>query len=231
MKAFLSIDWDYFVPENPRYDFGHTENRFFLSDVWATRAIAWRDRTNGLEKDFWSKVGFNDRDVVHVTDSHLHVTDNSALESSDLLVLVDRHHDAYSLPEEHVHCGNWVVDWLSGGNGRRVVWVPPSDVISTHIQHASHRFVVDPNFDLGRYRYTGVHVCRSGCWTPPWFDAAFIRFIQASGRHPFTPTSRLEWCDPLKPRWSLRHYRQMFAHERAMASARKAMESSGQFVL
>jgi hypothetical protein len=213
MKAFLSVDWDAFVPEDPRHDFGHGENAFFLGPIWETRGRAWKCRTNGLEKSFWSKVaeGRFDRVPTHVSDSHLDVIENPALHDADILVLVDRHHDAYSLPDENVHCGNWVVAWLDQKSSRKVIWVPPPDVLSTVINHREERFTIAPDFSYGALNYTGIHICRSGCWTPPWLDPAFIRFVHASRPHRRIVKTRLDWSDPMKPRWTLANYRSMFA--------------------
>lgn len=40
-----------------------------------------------------------------------------------------------------------------------------------------------PTWDtISDYIVVGViHICRSGAWTPPWYDQNFIEFVKATG--------------------------------------------------
>lgn len=235
MNAFLSIDWDWFVPENPLHDFAHTENSYFLDNVWMARGVAFKEmRTNGLEHGFWdrvSKARFN-RVPHQISDSHVDVWENPYLHRVDTLVLVDRHHDAYSLPDkDSFHCGNWVIPWLERKAERRVIWVTPPDVISTHVHNVEDRFDVCPDFDFASLNYTGIHICRSGCWTPPWLDAAFVRFVNAARPHRSIAVTRQEWTNPMVPRWTLTNYRSMFKMLTTWRSLKETVEAGGRFVL
>lgn len=63
--------------------------------------------------------------------------------------------------------------------------------------YANHRSFADLEVE-------GIFIARSGSWSPPWQDDAFIAFVreleELSGGEARTPYCRLEDCDPLKPR-------------------------------
>ena len=59
-----------------------------------------------------------------------------------------------------------------------------------------------------------LHVCRSGCWTPPWLDEAFVAFVKAYGKD-LKKANLLqngEW-NPLKARWSKADLKKALANE------------------
>jgi len=39
-----------------------------------------------------------------------------------------------------------------------------------------------------------LHVCRSGCWTPPWHDAQFLEFIKDAPTSVRLPMQIDDWC-------------------------------------
>jgi hypothetical protein len=63
---------------------------------------------------------------------------------------------------------------------------------------------LDDKLELGDV--WNVHVCRSGCWTPPWLDKAFIDFVGCRG-YPVARLQSGDW-DPMKPRWNAKAERQ-----------------------
>ena len=216
-RTFISIDWDYFVPEKVDWDFGHKETKAFLHFIWKTRFSAYdKMRTNGTEAGFWDnlKRSYKLPDVIDVSDSHLSAYENMSLHLSDTLILIDRHHDVYTLPSKvPIDCGNWVAAWLDANKNRHCYWVAPKDVESTYMmpRYKKRVTVVKEIPILDDVWVTGLHACRSGCWTPPWLDEAFNRFIDASGCIP--EASQLDWCDPLRTRFNLKDYREGFAIE------------------
>ena len=226
-RTFVSIDWDYFIPERLEWDMGHQETSFHLNQLWSMRSHLFKVmRTTGQEVGFWNRLPFKLRmhDTVTVTDSHLHVTQDYRLNHAQHLVLVDRHHDVFT---DHangfkIDCGNWVRWWLDCAKGRTVTWVRPNDdqvhcSVPKHLQRRVKTVREIPQIESP----VGVHVCRSGCWTPPWLDAAFIRFVKASDARLYCVEDP-KWCDPMKLRFSLANYRALVVNERAREAARKA---------
>lgn len=235
-RTFVSIDWDFFVPERVEWDMGHQETSYHLNELW----LAWGHlfavmRTTGQEKDFWKRLPFKlgVKDLVSVSDSHLHVTDDYRLAHAQHLVLVDRHHDVFTdhTGGHRVDCGNWVRWWLDCGKKRTVTWVRPNDkfVFCEVPKHLKSRVKTVRTFPAIKPPM-GVHVCRSGCWTPPWLDAAFVRFVKASDAT-LHPMEDPKWCDPLKLRFSLAHYRTLMEIMRERDKARSAFRAGQALII
>jgi len=220
-NVLLSIDFDFFVPEKPRWDLGHCEDEMFLKMMWTTRGhLIPEMKTDGNEKDFWKRLPWHipaSQDVF-VSDSHLlayHLT-----KDTDHIVLIDRHHDCFEWPTTkgpfQVDCGNWAAVWLSACAKRKLLWVHPDDLSTDDLEIPVHtcreRILAVPYSRFCKMRLTRdlkcpnltIHVCRSGCWVPPWLDQDFVNFVKASG---LTPQVMQEgvW-DPMKHRWNLDDY-------------------------
>ncbi len=217
-KIYISIDWDYFIPEKPEWDMGHQENHLFLDAVWGTRGhLIDQIKTTPDVADFWSWLNSNinipKNHRLHVSESHSYVWLDPALHQSDLLILFDQHHDMWlEQPDQKgsVMAHNWVREWLRGKRNRKVVWVKPTWLqdgmfeIPKDIKRATcttvNNFVI-PSVVKNSYIITGVHVCRSGCWTPPWLDVEFKNFVINSN----LSVNNLQdgvW-DALEPRWDV----------------------------
>ena len=202
MTTLISVDWDFFVPliskrDNLHFDFGFGENLFFLTDIWKLRATD--PATHEIEcldyKDFWSKLKINYGERA-VSDSHLYVFELARyLHDSGLideLVLVDAHHDIFLSGEENleekqisVSCGNWVF-WLLSNcplleiHFLQADWAKPYFPFTDQLEQypsLEERFHLITSAELTKFSFDHVHVCRSGCWTPPWLDKDFKSFI------------------------------------------------------
>ena len=207
MKTLLSIDWDFFVPEKVEWDFGHQETLFHLNFLWTTR-LAYFDqmKTTGAENSFWDKTGLGTKPCTFVSDSHCFAY--NLLRGIDHVVLVDAHHDCWKADSlgtddgDGIYCHNWLRAWLKGNKKRRATWVCP--------EWASGSFILPKDIDrveevcempsLKDMNVKTVHVCRSGCWTPPWLDKKFIDFVNGRGAQVFSIQND-EW-NPMIERWT-----------------------------
>jgi hypothetical protein len=217
-RAMLTVDWDFFVPLDPLiHDFGHVENLLFLNWVWGTRTRWIEDIvTSGEERAFWRQIQKrNDirTNKVVVSDSHIHGYDvgNAGQHITDTIVIVDAHHDTwpYKTDDDQINydCGSWLRLWLDSAPNRRAIWIPPD-----HVKEHYDKEMVEPAVrkkitvlgsldDLEGYRFETVHICRSGCWTPPWLDHRFKSFVER-GKFEFIETLGAEEWNPMKARWS-----------------------------
>jgi len=118
----LSIDWDYFVEEDPMLDFGHRESMMFLHDMWNIRRIQTVINSKGKivtkdgkavtqEKDltkmlpyrgsFWDILALpclRNRYQIAVAESHVAIL-QLLKDKKDLEIInIDAHHD--------IHYGN-----------------------------------------------------------------------------------------------------------------------------
>ena len=216
-SAMLTIDWDYFVPEDPIHDFGHMENLFFLDQIWWFR-VQYIDniKTSGEELVFWNRLREKNIfpiDQVWVSDSHLPAYDIADLYNIDTIVSVDAHHDVWDLKETEkgceVDCGSWARYWLHSEFGRELLWVP-SPTGTDDPETKPDGFAKIDLGDLSGWEFPVVHICRSGCWTPPWLDQKFIDFV-GSGKFGKVITKFPNGCDtswqdepwnPIKIRWT-----------------------------
>ena len=163
---------------------------------------------------------------VTVSESHA-VISKLLSERHETLILFDSHHDCYSLFSQdedkgNIDCGNWGTYWLrkKDKNGK-VIWISQlspgerKEYISRITQSAfSHVKAYSPKtvesvFDAmckkagGRVKLDFIHICRSGCWSPPWTDIDFLEFLKRSkfDCKIYRPVNKKFYCNPMTDRW------------------------------
>lgn len=201
-RVILTVDWDFFVPEDVLWDMGHAETPLHLSILWITRGeLVDKMKTDGNEKSFWSllksKFEFN-VDKIHIADSHLSMLDVVRKDCQDEIILFDAHHDCWPIKKKHIDCSNWARECLRAGI--QVTWVYPE-----HCNCETPR--IDGLTSLSYKEFLArdwdvfvevLHSCRSGCWTPPWLDDNYQNFINELG------IDRETMMDPPWDGWSKR---------------------------
>lgn len=220
----LSIDWDYFVPEKPEWDFAHAENPFHILFIWSLRmGVISEFKTTGEEETFWESTGLKDKiSKVIVSESHAMAFDLA--ENVDHIVIVDAHHDCWKEDSvmgidegKKVYCHNWLRVWLSKNKHNKATWVcPPSSMTNFPLPKDMKKRVkiVHEVPNLADMDVLKVHVCRSGGWTPPWTDKQFIKFVKdGTWKIVRVKTSQL---NPLKQRWTEEYFRKNLEKELAV---------------
>ena len=213
MKTLLTVDFDMFVPEDPALDMGHKESLIYLKMLWETRiGLIDKMKTDGNEVGFWDQFkGVNFVQPVWVSDSHAYAY--SLLEGVSRVVLFDAHHDCWpsdkgGVSNGQVYCHNWLKVWLKGGKNRKAVWVKPEwqDAcdLPKDMKNKVEVVTYTKGLDLGFKGAVTPHICRSGCWVPPWLDNAFQGFV--AGFMPIqkrcvVPMQYDEW-NPMVSRWT-----------------------------
>lgn len=227
--TILSVDWDFFVPTDFLWDLGHREAEFFLNGIWLTRGyLIPKMKSSGFEDQFWGWVQKHwslRESVVHVSESHLDV--HSLLYGHAVLILVDAHHDCWS-PQKvkdgwQIDCATWATAWLRKHPIHRMLWIRPDwqaakDSIQSRIAKdiRSQVTVVAQSkidrVDLKHWLHrevTDVHICRSGCWAPPWLDDKFITLVKSYPRLvEIIKTEQNHSWDPMSPRWGKEEIKQ-----------------------
>ena len=232
MKTLLTVDFDFFVPEKPEWDFGHRESLLFLNMLWGTR-MGYLDlmKTDGNEKDFWQHIPIKP-ETVWVSDSHMYAY--TLLHRVNRVVLFDAHHDCWHSDslgvekrEHQVYCHNWLREWLIGGKNRKALWVKPEwqdDACTLPDDMKSKVEVVTwhKGLDLGLKGPVVTHICRSGCWVPPWLDKAFLGFVEAStgSLRKAIPMQDGDW-NPLKERWTAQDFENQLENEKKVQEIMK----------
>lgn len=217
----ISIDFDFFVPEEADFDMQHCESLFYLNMIWELRGAFLYNALRCTEevKTFWRKLGPLSRYYkapVTVSDAHCFAMRDPRIVAADTIILFDRHHDCWPVTrdekrEKNFGSHNWARAWLSSDRERQLIWVYPdtndpadyrdscADLRKSKRIRALPRKEFDPE-EFAMDDLLGVHVCRSGCWTPPWTDTDFIRFVQRL-HCPIEVLQRDEEWHPMKPRW------------------------------
>jgi len=195
------------VPEDSTFDLGHSESPMFLDMIWQARiGLFDKIKTNGDEKGFWNRLGGSLDGIVptYVSDSHAFAYE--LLRGIDHVLLVDAHHDCWredglgvEKREIKIYCHNWLRVWLSKGRNRRVTWVRPKwseglfEIPKDLRKRVSLTDKIDGKIDR-------VHICRSGCWTPPWLDKQFVQFVEE--RKAVVIKLQSDQWDPMVERWT-----------------------------
>lgn len=201
----LSIDFDFFIREDPLWDFGHSEvegpmGAFFLTTLWDVRysTINLYEETDILKyADFRPQAIFtslqrkgvwlSDKAHAGFAESHKEALPffRGALNPPDVFINVDAHHDLYSDPEGRTaNCGNWLTalydQWSS--HGTRFLQLYPrwknmrND--GTPVRPIEMTtFKKWEGFKDAAYLIRNVFFCRSGAWVPPHHDDAYFATV------------------------------------------------------
>lgn len=202
-NTLLTVDWDFFVPEDMMMDMGHAESKLFIHEMWNIRAAQYvaRDidvktliKTTGQEKTFWADIAKKciiGADVpVFISESHLQAYELATQYDVENILSFDAHADLgyHGFKELEntltIDCGNWL-GVQAVGEGRRTIIVWPDH---THEKKARFKEILNAtdaqittikDFLKKRqlFRVAAIHVCRSGAWTPPWLDDDFETFV------------------------------------------------------
>lgn len=202
-KLGITIDWDYFVEYNNDWDINTNETLMHLVKLWKHRKhLISEIQNSGEEKTFWTWLHhLSIKDIcATVSDSHACIIDDVPIwNDCDTLLLFDQHHDCWETHDNNrdrrrriinITCDTWGRAWLEENSGRRLVWVYPDHLDfcavddMAGLQHQI-RMIPREEFNIEEYAghnacVKGIHICRSGCWCPPWLDEAFVAFIKQS---------------------------------------------------
>lgn len=235
-RTVISIDWDFFVPEKMEWDLGHAENLMFLNMVWMTRShLLHQMTTDGIEKDFWKTLSaqydLSGVSEVKVSDSHSYGYE--AARFADNIILFDTHHDLWPwhIESESIHCGNWLRFWMLSDFRRTLTWVRSShsDYDLTGLNDFGDRVTVltwGEDALPEAENITDIHICRSGCWTPPWLDENFIEFVKEAGNFADCDFLNMENDSPwnaLNARWGESEFAQAKEMEEQLAQYREVL--------
>lgn len=237
-RTILTVDWDAFIPVGKKgdpqlWDIGHAETGLHINTLWQLRGQLYNlmQVEATLADPFWAAMRSrfaNLPDYTLVSDSHMHVF--TWLQDITTVILVDAHHDCWEGPKGKVDCSNWGRMWLGKSRTKHIHWIIPDWVDATTYEEwnfvkKDKRVTLHKLSDVLKggvlnlpATVNRVHVCRSGCWTPPWLDQTFIGWLKAGGRDAWQfPVSEkgTDW-DALRPRWDDSSYEAMRKNEESM---------------
>jgi hypothetical protein len=197
MMNLLSIDWDYFFPDNIAFDWAMDDQQFiFYETIWPIR---WSNRnliTKKFAKDiyypdpqllngFLDKVLINSNpSLISIADSHTDIQHLINLFPAKVNIYnFDQHHDIYygnELPtkESQLNCGNWVGYFLDRIESYHLFYPPWRKSNSEHKNQLSYANSISYSIPENPPEFHMVFICRSSPWTPSWSDDNWIEFIE-----------------------------------------------------
>jgi len=128
-----------------------------------------------IPKNFWEIV--TNKPKIIVADSHLKIWDHLTQTN---IVNIDAHHDCGYQSRKVVDCSNWGQWGVLTGKINKFRQIYPS----WRKNSKDTRWLLKPNsirYSLPKPNsYKLIFICRSSCWTPPWYDEAFDEFVNSS---------------------------------------------------
>jgi len=202
-KCLLSIDWDYFIRIEKDYWGSYIENEKNLLDLWYKRYIQEKIQGNDILESFqlspqlntfWKKIREHFELVreikVYVSDSHALSYSIAKENKCGIVYLFDSHADlgygGLSSLDFEVNCSNWL------GKLLKEKLIKEANIIYGPYTSEEPEYF-EPMNNIYNIRYLGfddldkkikvslIHICRSGAWTPPWFDKGFNKFVDDLG--------------------------------------------------
>ena len=204
VKKVVSIDFDYWIPEDLVLDLGHQENSLFITTLWNMRLSTYASLETKLcispdEVPQPMSMGkfFRDRKMkinrssspIAAAESHASIVHFlEGMEKVDIFT-IDAHHDFGYGDKDKDDCGSWVrtlanADVLNSVHLFYPMWRKKYDYDWNELaqkqadEWKSQGIDVNVSFGLDDFP-EGLHVdklfvCRSGAWSPPWTDDDFI---------------------------------------------------------
>lgn len=198
-RTLLTVDWDAFIPEPLEADMGHKENMLFREMMWQTGTRGWlkdvMKPSDFARSSFWSNVATEKAQARYLSDSHMVGFDICRKHQINKVIIVDQHHDLWPFNYEgfEVDCANWLRAAVEVLGVHEIVWyapafshcvpeegTPEADKLFDWLDEHGASLTVKTMEDFiedGTHHPTVLHACRSSCWTPPWLDANFRRFV------------------------------------------------------
>jgi len=214
MKTLISVDFDYFCPEDPDWDLGHQENGLHLSMIWKTRGfLESKMRCDGRQVGFWDRIGVAGFPKVYVSESHLSAYHVALETKADHIVMFDAYHDCWPVGAGacYPQCHNWLKLWLRGSRRRTARWCRPDHSAFGMPRAARLDLSGSQEVRVDRNDVVGIHVCRSGCWVPPWLDKEFIGFVESLGSGKIENNNLSFVWDAMQERWNESDFQDMRA--------------------
>jgi hypothetical protein len=202
-RVLISVDWDYFIDVKRTAAMSLRENKRNCYFRWYKRylqnpRIVLLYRLLPRLENFWNVLGrhyhFNSSTLLLISESHKYSYALSRILGCVKVINFDAHADlGYSGASRigaYTHCANWLGRLV---NTDRIVEAEIVYSPYTHEKAEMFRDFLKKGVAVHFMRLeqledqpqdevvAGIHVCRSGAWTPPWYDQKFYRLINASG--------------------------------------------------
>lgn len=199
MGCLLSVDWDYFVYCKDTKLNSFLENKKNVIDLWYKKYFYFQEKGININKyydlsleikTFWQKIkskfNISNDAKVFVSDSHKLSYNIAKTFKCDIVYLFDSHSDlgygGIDSLDFEVNCANWLGKLFKDKYIKKAYIVYSKHTLEKPIFFESINKIynikylsfenINTNIPI-----TAIHVCRSGAWTPPWYDNKFFEFV------------------------------------------------------
>ncbi|WP_058486841.1 hypothetical protein [Defluviitalea phaphyphila] len=202
-RTLLSIDWDFFIYTKKENWGSYIENNETTIKLWYKRYILSKAQGINIQNffklsseinTFWEKLKkyflFTKDTKVYVSDSHVLSYDIAINNGCNIVYLFDAHSDlgygGLSSLNFEVNCANWLGKLLKNKkiSQAHIIYSPYTIEKPEYFREINNAFNIhylslsQLDKDIKVY---AIHICRSGAWTPPWFDEKFMKFVSDLG--------------------------------------------------
>ncbi|MEG6616731.1 arginase [Peptococcaceae bacterium 1198_IL3148] len=202
-KCLLSIDWDYFIYTAKENWGSYLENNKNIISLWYKRYLQAKNRGQNLQNcyqlssqvdDFWQRIKkvfpLTADTKAYVSDSHAVSYDIALTNHCNVVYLFDAHADlgygGLSSLNFEVNCANWLGKLFKNKliDSAHIIYSPFTSEKPEYFKAMNDAYNIhypSPQDLNSKDKVAAIHICRSGAWTPPWFDYKFKQFIGAMG--------------------------------------------------
>ena len=182
MRTLLSVDFDFFIKENPIWDFGHNEtNEIFMHAAWLARYLSidlYKETDIRRYADFapdalisklrW--LGFKlEKPSVIIADSHKFAFDVVKSMRDCRIFNFDAHHDCW-MDMSEINCANWLSRSILAKYAlKSALWIAPSwlrefdNDFSKSLGINAKYFSYLKKNEFKGIKIDAIFLCRSGC--------------------------------------------------------------------
>ena len=192
----LSIDWDYFINVHTQSTNSYRETQRDILGKWYNEYFMEIERGRRLEKEYTlgsiykpfmkqvlPKLKIEEKAPFTLSESHVVAYEVALREECDAIYLLDAHSDlGYGGLEAlnyEVNCANWL-GMLFKENKIKEAYIVYSPYTKEYrwefeefILNYPIHFISLEELLVKNISFKTVHMCRSGPWTPPWYDQQF----------------------------------------------------------
>lgn len=201
-QNFLSVDWDYFIQGHNEKSNSYRETQQDILAKWYNEWIIGMEGGEPLEKhyelttlfdnfkkDYLPKLRFEQETALVLTESHGAAYTEVSSSKCDVVYHLDAHSDlgygGLEALEYEVNCANWLGMLLKEGKIKKayIIYSPYTKEYPEEFEEIIHKYQVEfitlEELIRRNLSFKAVHMCRSGPWTPPWYDDAFYELAKA----------------------------------------------------
>ena len=144
---------------------------------------------DNFKKDYLPKLRFEQETALVLTESHGAAYTEVSSSKCDVVYHLDAHSDlgygGLEALEYEVNCANWLGMLLKEGKIKKayIIYSPYTKEYPEEFEEIIHKYQVEfitlEELIRRNLSFKAVHMCRSGPWTPPWYDDAFYELAKA----------------------------------------------------